>query len=126
MQDYKELMIWKDSMLVVKEVYELTSQFPDSEKFGLVTQMRRAAISIPSNIAEGAGSISQKEFRRYLGLSISSSNELDTQLSIAAMLHFVDESISLNVQSKLSVIRKQTFRLIQSIESTLNNKPHLT
>jgi four helix bundle protein len=126
MQDYKELMIWKDSMLVVKEVYELTSQFPDSEKFGLVTQMRRAAISIPSNIAEGAGSISQKEFRRYLVLSISSSNELDTQLSIAAMLHFVDESISLNVQSKLSVIRKQTFRLIQSIESTLNNKPHLT
>jgi len=126
MQDYKELMIWKDSMLVVKEVYELTSQFPDSEKFGLVTQMRHAAISIPSNIAEGAGSISQKEFRRYLGLSISSSNELDTLLSIAAMLHFVDESISLNVQSKLSVIRKQTFRLIQSIESTLNNKPHLT
>ena len=94
MQNFKELHIWQESMELVKEIYIITSAYPEAEKFGLVQQMRRAAVSIPSNIAEGAGRNSLLEFKRFLTISISSSNELETQLGISEMMDFIEEDVS--------------------------------
>ena len=85
---YQRLQVWQDAIELVTDVYRLTSQFPDSEKFGLVSQMRRAAVSIPSNIAEGAGRGSDKEFRRFLLIARGSLQELETQLIISGRLGF--------------------------------------
>lgn len=78
--NFRELKIWKDSMSLVKNVYLLTSQLPNEEKFGLKSQLNRCVISIPSNIAEGSGRTSNKEFNHFLNISLSSSYELETQL----------------------------------------------
>lgn len=85
---YQRLQVWQEAIELVTEVYWLTSRFPDSEKFGLVGQMRRAAVSIPSNIAEGAGRGSDKEFRRFLMIARGSLQELETQLIISGRLGF--------------------------------------
>ena len=81
--NFRRLEIWKLSMDFVKEIYKYTSQLPSSEKFGLISQINRCAVSIPSNIAEGSGRTSEKEFKYFLKISISSSYELETQLLLA-------------------------------------------
>ncbi len=78
--NFRELKIWKESLVLVKNVYLLTSQLPKDEKFGLVSQINRCAVSIPSNIAEGSGRTTEKEFLHFLNIAISSSYELETQL----------------------------------------------
>ena len=78
MNNYKELKVWQKSMELVEIVYKLTSTFPKEEKYGLTSQIQRSSISIPSNIAEGAGRNSDKEFRNFLGVANESSNELST------------------------------------------------
>lgn len=85
---YQRLQVWQEAIELVTDVYRLTSHFPDSEKFALVSQMRRAAVSIPSNIAEGAGRGSDKEFRRFLLIARGSLQELETQLIISDRLGF--------------------------------------
>lgn len=74
MNNYKELIVWPKSMLLAEIMYKLTSSFPDEEKYGLVSQVRRSAVSIASNIAEGAGRNSKKEFRNFLGIANGSLN----------------------------------------------------
>ena len=98
----------------VMSVYEYTSSFPESEKFGLSSQMRRASISIPSNIAEGAGRLSRKDFSRYLNISLGSSSELETQLILAYKLGYGDAKLLL---SDLEAIRKMLIGLIRSLKS---------
>jgi four helix bundle protein len=78
--NFRELKIWKESMILVKKVYLITSELPMDEKFGLVSQINRCAVSIPSNIAEGSGRTTEKEFLHFLNIAISSSYELETQL----------------------------------------------
>lgn len=85
---YKELLVWQKSMEVVKLVYELTANFPDSERFGLVSQLRRCAVSIPSNIAEGRYRGSRKDYRQFLIIAFASGAELETQLELSSMLGF--------------------------------------
>lgn len=80
MRKFKELNIWIESRKLAKEIYLLTESLPDSEKFNLTSQIRRYAISIPCNIAEGAAKTSQKDFGRFLQISLGSSFELETQL----------------------------------------------
>ncbi len=86
---YKDLLVWQKSMEVTKLVYELTVDFPDSERFGLVSQLRRCAISIPSNIAEGRYRGSKKSYRQFLIIAFASGAELETQLELSVMLGFV-------------------------------------
>ena len=86
---FKELQIWKRSRLFCSLIYKLTAQFPDSEKFGLVNQLRRASVSIPSNIAEGTSRKSNKDFARFLQIALGSAYEIETQLLIASDLGFV-------------------------------------
>ena len=85
---YKKLKIWQKGMELVKAVYELTALFPGEELYGLVSQMRRAAISVPSNIAEGSQRTSNKEFANFILISRGSLAELETQVLAAQMLHY--------------------------------------
>ncbi|SIS41730.1 four helix bundle protein [Zobellia uliginosa] len=78
MYNYKELIVWQKSMVLVEKVYTLTASFPPEEKFGFTSQIRRCAVSIPSNIAEGTGRKSKKAFRSFLEISNGSMNELKT------------------------------------------------
>ncbi len=85
---HEQLEAWKFAMQLVKAVSQLTADFPTEEKYGLANQMRRAAVSIPSNIAEGAGRNGDKEFLHFIGISRGSLAELETQLQLAVMLGF--------------------------------------
>ncbi len=89
MHNFKELLIWQKSRTLVSEIYLLLADFPEDEKFGIVLQMKRAVVSITSNIAEGAGKGSNKDFNRYLDIAIGSAFELETQLYLAFDLSFI-------------------------------------
>ncbi len=89
MGPHKNLIVWKKSMELAKRVYSITSTYPPSEAFGLVSQMRRCVVSIPSNIAEGYGRESDKDLVRFLRTALGSSNELDTQLILSFQLGFL-------------------------------------
>ena len=88
MKSYRDLTVWQRSMQLVKAVYELTEAFPSQEQFGLTSQMRRSAVSIPSNIAEGFARKSRGEYARFVDIAYGSAAKLETQLDIAAMLEF--------------------------------------
>jgi four helix bundle protein len=89
---HKRLETWQQSMLLVKTVYEITDVFPKGEMFGLISQMRRAAVSVPSNIAEGVARGGSKEYVHFLNIARGSLSELDTQLEIARMLDYLPAS----------------------------------
>jgi four helix bundle protein len=89
MQNFKELDIWKESRILVKDLYLLTNYLPQEEKFGLISQIRRCVISIPSNIAECSAKDSQKDFLRYLQISLGSSFELETHLLLCVDLELL-------------------------------------
>ena len=88
--NFRDLGIWKDSFAIVKDVYDLCIQLPSEEKYGLKSQIQRCAISIPSNIAEGSGRTSDKEFLHFLNIAISSSYELETQLLLCNEIFAID------------------------------------
>ena len=90
---YRELTVWQKSMKFVADIYKLTQNFPEIEKFGLTSQLRRSAVSIPSNIAEGFGRRLPKEFIRFLRISISSLFELQSQLEICKSINLTDPNI---------------------------------
>ncbi len=92
MRDFKKYDIWIDSMELVNVVYDLVNKFPDSERFILVQQITRSAVSIPSNIAEGAAKDSEKDFSRFLGIALGSAFELETQLYIAINRKYILEN----------------------------------
>ena len=86
---YKDLIVWQKAVELVVAVYEVTGAFPDSEKFGLVNQLRRAAVSVPSNIAEGYGRGSTNDYLRFLKIAAGSCNEIETQIEIAHRLEYM-------------------------------------
>lgn len=88
--EHKDMDVWKQSMFLVEEVYRLTGVFPRAELYGLVSQMRRAAVSIPSNLSEGASRESLKEFGYFVNVAIGSVSELETQLIIANRLGYAE------------------------------------
>jgi four helix bundle protein len=89
--NHKDLDVWKKSMDLVETIYKLTQKFPESEKFGLTSQMRRCAVSIPSNIAEGAARKGDKELIHFLHIALGSLSELETQYLIAMQLAFIEK-----------------------------------
>ncbi len=89
MHDYKQLKVWNKSIDLVVDVYKATGDFPKEEKYGLISQMRRSAVSIPSNIAEGAGRNSDKEFCHFLAVAHGSSYELETQVIVSERLELI-------------------------------------
>ena len=111
---HKNLEVWKDSIEFVKDIYLITSTFPQDEKFGIVSQMRRAAVSIPSNIAEGNARLSAKEAVRFIDIAIGSIAELDTQLIISKKLDFIDDECEV-FQEKLMRINAMAIGLRNSL-----------
>jgi four helix bundle protein len=91
MKSHKDLDVWKKSMDIVTEIYRATKDFPREEVYGLTNQMRRCVVSIPSNIAEGAGRNSKKEFIQFLYVALGSASELETQLLIARNLAYLKD-----------------------------------
>lgn len=106
MQNVRELKIWQKSMALVGLVYRATMIFPDEEKFGLSVQMRRCAVSIPSNIAEGQMRPTNKMFKQFISVSRGSCAELETQNQLAHDLKFLDEKIFLHLQEKITEVAK--------------------
>lgn len=115
-RSHKDLKVWQESMRLVKDVYEITNSFPVDERFTLGQQMRRCAISIPSNIAEGAGRRGNKEWARFLYISLGSLSELETQIDIAKMLGYIKDNEI--IIEKITFIRIMTTKLIASLHST--------
>lgn len=102
-------------MVLAKEVYLATTAFPASEKFGLVSQMNRAVISIPSNIAEGAGRNSDKELAQFLSIAVGSAFELETQMILAQELKFISKENADTILPRISKIQKMLFALKKSL-----------
>lgn len=116
--NFKELLVWKKSIDLVKSVYLLTSALPSEEKFGLISQMNRSSVSIPSNIAEGSGRTSNKEFLYFLNIAISSSYELETQLIISNQLFLIDVD---NILIQISEVQKMILGLKKNLKNNLIN-----
>ena len=112
---HKNLDVWKKGMQLVVKVYKATSGFPRSEEFGLSSQMRRAAVSVPSNIAEGLARRTDKEKVQFLFVSQGSLSELDTQIEMSKMLGFVDEDTHRVIESEVLTVQKLLSGLIRSI-----------
>ena len=111
MHNYKSLNVWKDSVDFVTEIYKLVSKFPPEEKYALTSQIKRSAVSIPSNVAEGAGRNSDKEFHNFLGYSFASSCELDTQIIVARNVGFINTEEYNEVTENINHIQKRIFNL---------------
>lgn len=115
MNNLKELKIWKKVIDLAVEVYEATSHFPTDERFGLTSQSRRAAVSIPSNIAEGAGRNSSKEFANFLGIANGSSFELQTQLIICHKLDLITDPVLESLLIQLDELQKMNYGFQQML-----------
>ncbi len=111
MHNYKELKVWQKARVLVKTVYQITKTLPKEETIGLVSQMRRAVVSIPSNIAEGAGRGSDKEFCRFLDIANGSSFELETQLILCFDLDYISEDVLLKAETQNKEIQRMLFAL---------------
>jgi four helix bundle protein len=114
---FRDLIAWQKAMQLTKHVYQATTRMPDTEKFGLTAQMRRAAVSIPSNIAEGHGRQSLTEYIRFLKVARGSLMELQTQLILSEELNFIQISTALNES------HAETDRVLQGLIRSLENLP---
>lgn len=112
---HKKLNVWKAAMRSAQMVYKITGTFPADERFGLVAQMRRAAISIPCNIAEGAARQGKKEFRNFVSMAQGSLSELDTQLELSVLLGYLVKDDLQEVTSQLLGVDKMLTGLIRSL-----------
>ncbi len=115
-KSYKDLLVWQKSIKLTTRIYALTKQFPKDEMYGLSAQLRRAAVSVPSNIAEGHARQHNKEFKQFLHIALGSVAEVDTQLCIARELRYINEDTYLGVYEGLIEIQKMTWGLIRSLE----------
>jgi four helix bundle protein len=113
---HKDLDVWNKAIVLVASIYKTTSSFPKEELYGLTSQIRRSAVSIPSNIAEGAARNHNKEFRQFLYIALASGAELETQLIISKMLGFISEEKSLELINELNSISRMLQGLIKSIK----------
>ncbi|WP_430974578.1 four helix bundle protein [Sunxiuqinia rutila] len=114
---YKELQVWQESMNLVELVYKEVNHFPSNESYGLTSQIRRAVVSIPSNIAEGFMRKNTKEFIQFLHVSLGSLGELDTQMEIALRVGYLSKITEIN--SLIETVRKLLYGLIKSLKKRL-------
>jgi len=114
---YRDLNVWQNAMNLVEDVYKITANFPKEEKYGLISQIRRCSVSIPSNISEGFMRKSTKEYIQFIYISLGSLGELDTQMEIAVRLKFMELQKDFN--EKLLLIRKQLYGMVKSLKTRL-------
>lgn len=119
MRKYKNYLVWKNSKDLVKVIYTSTQKFPATEKYGLTSQIRRAAVSIPANIAEGSGRRTEKDFRGFLHVALGSCFELDTLLELSADLKYLEKEEVDSILQNLLKIQKQLNSLITKVSSSI-------
>lgn len=112
---FRDLIAWQKAMALVKQIYQVTARMPGAERFGLTAQMRRAAVSIPSNIAEGHGRQSRTDYIRFLRVARGSLMELQTQLMLAEELNFIQ------IPPQLNALQAETDRVLQGLIRALEN-----
>lgn len=128
-KDFTDMTVWQQGLKLVKNIYAITREFPSEEKFGLISDMRRAATSIPNNIAEGYGRFEPKDKTRFYKISRGSCYEIHSQLLISKELNYLKNNIDEKLIEQLQLIIKELNKLIKSIESkpakatTAANKP---
>ncbi len=115
-RQYQDLIVWQKAMDLVVQVYEVSESFPRREMFGLTNQLRRAAVSIPSNIAEGQGRLTTKDFLRHLSIARGSLQEVETQILIASRLKYIDEPASAELLGRAA----ETSRLMTGLSRSLS------
>ena len=118
--NHKDLDVWKKAIGFVTEIYCVTQLFPDTEKFGLTSQIRRASVSIAANISEGAARNSDKEFIQFLYISLGSSSEVETLLTISANLKFLDDQKFGKLNDTLIDLKKMILGLIKHLKTKSN------
>ena len=111
---FRDLLVWQRSMQLTTAVYRLTQDFPRDEIYGLTSQMRRAAVALPSNIAEGHGRLNTAEFRQFLGIARASNFELQTQLEIARTLHFGKSALIDEAEGLSHEVGKMIYSILES------------
>jgi four helix bundle protein len=116
-QSYRDLLVWQKGIALCVQVYKVCESFPKSELYGLADQMKRAAVSVPSNIAEGQGRQSAKEFLHFLSIANGSIAELDTQRIIAESLNFISNRNSLLLEEGITEIRKMLYSLAHKLKT---------
>ena len=119
-KSYNDLDIWKRSIKLVEDIYRLTKSFPKEELYGLTSQMRRAAVSIPSNIAEGFTRFHNKEYKQFLYIALGSCSELSTQIIIASRLKYFGNNKIEQLLNEIDEICRMTMSLIKKINSNLS------
>ena len=113
---HRKLDVWQKSMELVREIYQITTAFPKNEEYGLRSQMRRAAVSVPSNLAEGAARKGKNEFKQFLNIAQGSLSELDTQVELAHMLGYMASERHREIMSKMTEISKMLHGLTNSLK----------
>ena len=124
MNNFRELKVWQKSMKLITDTYCFTQKFPYNEMYGLTSQIRRSAISIASNIAEGCGRKSNKELSNFLSISLGSAYEFETQLIICKNLDYLDEETFERIESEIYHIQNMIVKLSSSIEDKQNTEKH--
>jgi len=118
MSNFRKLLVWQKSMSLTTKIYDNTKSFPKEEIFGLTSQLRRCAISVPSNIAEGFGRDSKNELIRFLNISVGSLFELQTQLEIAKNIHYLDEEEFNNLYEDSREVERMLIAFIKKIKGS--------
>ena len=115
MRDFKKLTVWQKSHAIVKEVYRITRTFPDDERFGLVSQLRRSAASVPANIAEGCGRGSERELSRFLTIAAGSASETEYHIFLAFDLNLINENKYLELDQEINGIKRMLNGFIKKL-----------
>ncbi len=122
MRDFRKLEIWKEGISVVKETYKIIKLLPESEKYGIQSQISRAAVSIPSNIAEGCSRSSETDFKRFLEFAIGSAFELETHFVIIIEMEIIPKEILKSHIQQINQLQKKINALINKLKQSINNK----
>jgi len=119
-RNYRELIVWQEAIKIAKTVYELTGKFPKQETYALADQIRRAVVSVPSNIAEGQARKSPGDFKRFLHIALGSLAEVDTQLVLAQEFGYLSKEDIEPMDEQIQNLRKKLYALINSLPPTTN------
>ena len=116
-RDFRDLNVWKKGIEIVKDIYRMTEQLPKQEFYGLVSQMQRSAVSIPSNIAEGFNRFHNKEYKQFLYIALGSCAELETQVEVALELKYISNEKKKDILAKIDYESRMLTNLVKKIDS---------
>ncbi|MEQ8674232.1 MAG: four helix bundle protein [Aggregatilineales bacterium] len=118
MRDFRKLLVWEKSHILVLEIYKATQNFPNTEQYGLTSQIRRAAISIPANIAEGCGKNTEIELARYMQISMGSASELEYHILLAHDLKYLSDDLYRDLNSRVVEVKRMLAPFINKLRSS--------